>query len=173
MRKNNQQSLHACIALAVIKLFDELFSFVARSFICFKAFLVDILARKFKLNLPNSYAKINEAKCVRSRSRFLYWLFWGPKNTLFALWKYIFKALSSYIRWCKVWPPLCARDPQSPTKPDPAKLSRTFFVHDKKRAERKKKWVACFSLPRHTKLCAANGLPFFYLVAHTTLHCVK
>jgi len=139
VRKNNQQSLHACIALAVIKLFDELFSFVARSFICFKAFLVDILARKFKLNLPNSYAKINEAKCVRSRSRFLYWLFWGPKNTLFALWKYIFKALSSYIRWCKVWPPLCARDPQSPTKPDPAKLSRTFFVHDKKRAERKKK----------------------------------
>ena len=143
MRKNNQQSLHAFIALAVIKLFDELFSFVARSFICFKAFLVDILARKFKLNLPNSFAQkvsyqeINQAKCEQS-SRFLYWVFLRPKNTLFALWKYIFKALSSYIRWCKVWPPLCARDPQSPTKPDPAKLSRTFFVHDKKRAERKK-----------------------------------
>jgi len=38
---------------------------------------------------------------------------------------------------------LCAaRDPQSPTKPDPAKLSRTFFVHDKKRAERKNELLA-------------------------------
>ena len=66
---------------------------------------------------------------------------------------------------------LCAaRDPQSPTKPDPAKLSRTFFCARQEKSW-EKKWVACF--PRHTKLCAANGLPFFYLVAHTQHYIVS
>jgi len=75
---------------------------------------------------------------------------------------------------CKVWPPLCnARDPQSPfpTTPSLIRLNcrvRFFCAHDSTRGAEREKKMSCFF---QGKLCAANGLLFFYLVAHTIVCC--